>query len=94
MNGAAYSFGDFYVGFGLFVTAAYLLLAWQCWTLGSFSGRMPTIVPRAAWPVVFFFGASLMLALRYFSILPALLSALIILCLVIGIRQTPKENPA
>jgi hypothetical protein len=73
----SYSFGAFYVGFGLFVTATFLLLGWLCWALGSLSTTTPRMVPFISWPLVAFYAASAILSLLYFALPPVLFSVVI-----------------
>jgi len=77
----SYSFGGFYVGFGLFVAAAFLLLGWLCWTLAGLVRSAPRVVPLIGWPLVVFYAASAILSLVYFALPPVLFSTVIGLAL-------------
>jgi hypothetical protein len=80
-RGRSYSYGDFYRGFGLFVTAYLLFSAFLAWYLGNAVTRAPAAIVSLAWAFVAVQVVCLLLSVRFFFIAPALLSAAICLCL-------------
>lgn len=82
--GTSVSYGDFYRGFGLSITAAQLFYAWLAWLLAGMARRDPEGARRIAWSMVVLQLAGLGLSLRYFSTGPALLSVVSALCLGMG----------
>jgi hypothetical protein len=91
VSGRDYSFGGFYVGFGLFVTLSFLLLAWQGFLLGELAKRQSSLVPAIGWPMVLFFVASTVVSAAWFGPPPIVLSAVVTLCLAWG---TWRSRPA
>ena len=88
MNGVAFDFegnsrtyGGFYVGFGLTVTA-YLFSAFVAWQLGRMASSQPGSVPPLAWALVAVQLVSLVLSVKYFFLVPVIFSAVVIVCLV------------
>lgn len=77
-----FTYGDFYRGFGLFVTVYFLFSAWLAWTIGS--QEKTAIQRKIAWAMVVLQFPGLGLAVRYFSIVQALPSALIAFTLAMG----------
>jgi hypothetical protein len=90
--GSVYTFGGFYRGFGLFVTAYLLFSAYLAWYLGSLARRLsvaaaPTAgipatsvpTPAGSLPWVFFFLQLVSLAItwKYFPAPPIISSALV-----------------
>jgi hypothetical protein len=85
----SFSYGDFYVGFGLFITAYLLFTAWLAWMIGS---QENTAMQRQiAWSMVLLQLVGLGLALRYFSAPPALLSALTVFTLAAGASSLQRK---
>jgi hypothetical protein len=77
----SYSYGNFYRGFGLFITAYLLFSAFLAWHLGNMAAKNPQAIGALAWV---FFGlqlVSLALSWTYIAAAPAILSALVALCL-------------
>ena len=80
-RGRHYSYGNFYRGFGLFVTAYLLFAAFLAWHLGSVAADAYAANVGLAWA---FAGVQLVcfgLSVRYFFLPPALFSGLIVFCL-------------
>jgi hypothetical protein len=80
-KGRSYSYGNFYRGFGLFVTAYLLFSAFLAWYLGGVAARTPGAIGTLAWAFVVVQVACLALSVRYFFLVPALLSGVIAACL-------------
>jgi hypothetical protein len=76
-----YSYGGFYRGFGLFVTAYLLFSAFLAWQLGSLAAKYPQAVRPLGWILCTVQIASLILSAIYFSGAPAISSALVAACL-------------
>jgi hypothetical protein len=79
-KGKSYSYGKFYRGFGLFVTAYLLFSAFVAWYLGGVAARTPGAIVSLAWAFVAVQLACLGLSVRYFFRVPALLSGIISVC--------------
>jgi len=92
-----YSYGNFYRGFGLFVTAYLLFSAFLAWQLGSLAVKYPQAVRPSAWMLCMVQIASLILSAIYFSGAPVMSSALVALCLgwaALKTRAAGVETPA
>jgi hypothetical protein len=81
---STFSYGDFYTGFGLFITAFQLFAAWLAWSLGSMARRGIADVRTIAWGMSILQLVSLALSLRYFSSGPVVLSGLTAACLIVA----------
>ena len=89
---ASFTYGGFYVGFGLYVTAYLLFSALLAWHLGGLAGRSPEAIGMLGWAFCGVQVASVVLSVSYFSIAPALLSAILAGCLgwaAINLRERP-----
>jgi hypothetical protein len=82
--GSTFSYGDFYRGFGLSITASQLFFAWLAWLLASMAQRDPESARRIVWAMVGLQVVGLVLSLKYFAVGPALLSVVSALCLTMG----------
>jgi hypothetical protein len=76
-----YTYGNFYRGFGLFVTAYLLFSAFLAWQLGSLAEKYPQAVRPLGWMLSMVQIASLILSASYFSGAPVISSALVAACL-------------
>jgi len=83
-GGTTVSYGDFYRGFGLSISASQLFFAWLAWLLGSMAYRDPESARRIAWAMVGLQLVGLVLSLRYFSVPPAMLSIVSAVSLSMG----------
>ena len=81
-NGAARSYGEFYKGFGLQVTGYLLFCAVLAWQLGSLGASPPRAIGVVAWAFVAVQLATLIFSVLYFFIVPTVLSAVILICLL------------
>lgn len=79
--GQTFSYGGFYRGFGLTITAYLLFLAVLAWQLGTLSAAHTAGLATLAWSLVVVQMVALVLSFLYFSIEPTLLSALLTICL-------------
>jgi hypothetical protein len=90
-GGSTFSYGQFYVGFGLFISLFLLFGAWLAWRLGS----MPLSDARPiAWAMFGVQCISLALSLRYFAAGPAVLSAATALSFLLGWASGARPEAA
>jgi hypothetical protein len=78
---ATFSYGGFYVGFGLYVTVYLLFSVYLAWHLGGLASRDPGAIGALGWVFFAVQLASLVLCWIYFSVPPTVLSALVAVCL-------------
>jgi hypothetical protein len=81
MGGNSFSYGEFYIGFGLYVTLYLLFSAFLAWHLSRLASVAPRTIGALGWVFFAVQIGSLILCWRYFSVKPALLSALVAICL-------------
>lgn len=89
-----YSYGDFYRGFGLFISIFQLFAAWVAWTLAPLARQSGAAIRPIVWGMIAVQVASIVLALRYFSIVQATLPIATALCLmmaVVSVQRIPVE---
>jgi len=93
--GAAYTYGAFYRGFGLFVTAYFLFAASVAWHLGELARKLPAAVGSLPWIFFVLQLAGLALSWKYFSPPPIVFSALVAICAGwAAILVRPSSSPA
>ena len=80
-KGSMYTYGRFYRGFGLMVTAYLLFSAFLAWHLSGLAALRPQSIGALGWAFVAVQLACLVLSLKYFFPLPALISAVVVACL-------------
>jgi hypothetical protein len=85
---ATFSYGEFYLGFGLFISGFYLFGAWLAWTLGSMARAGEERARAIGWGMFVLECAGFGLSLRYFSVGPAVLSAVAAVCFLVGAFTT------
>jgi hypothetical protein len=83
-EGNSRTYGGFYVGFGLTVTAYLLFCAFLAWHMSRVAVAQPGGVAPLAWALVSVQAVSLALIIEYFFIIPVVFTALVIACLVWG----------
>ena len=81
---ATFSYGGFYTGFGLSISAFDLFSAWLAWTLGSMARAGERRARPIGWAMFVLQCVGFALSLRYFSVGPAVLSALAALFFLLG----------
>lgn len=81
-NGSPRSYGQFYTGFGLMVTAYLLFCALLGWRLGSLAASQPQAIGALAWAFVGVQLATLVFSVLYFFLVPVVMSAVILVCLL------------
>ena len=79
-----FSYGGFYKGFGLSITAYQLFMAWLAWELGSMAKRGVMDVRGIAWGMVVLQLVGVGLSLLYFSVVPAAFSMVTIFTLAVA----------
>jgi hypothetical protein len=84
VQGSPRAYYDFFVGFGLFVTAFLLFAAALSWQLGGVSPDVLAQLPLATWGLVVCFLGVTILSWSYFFLAPVIFSILITACLVSG----------
>jgi hypothetical protein len=81
-NGTVRSYAQFYTGFGLQVTAYLVFGAYLAWHLGKLAASQPKAIGALAWVFVALQAAILVLSVLYFFVVPSVLSAVILVCLL------------
>jgi hypothetical protein len=84
VGSGSFSYGGFYVGFGLFCTAYLLFSAVLAWQIGSLTNKAPEVVGPLGWSLFALQLASLVLSWIYFSLPPAIFSAASAVCIGVG----------
>ncbi len=74
---AAYTYGGFYTGFGLYVTVYLLFSAFLAWQLGTLTSSAPQVARSMGWALCAVQVLALLLSLVYFSAAPAVLSGVL-----------------
>jgi hypothetical protein len=77
---STFTYGGFYLGFGLSITASQLFLAWLAWFLGSICLQCPSQARAIAWALFVMQFISFALSVKYFSLGPASLSVVAAIC--------------
>lgn len=79
--GANSSYGGFYIGFGLTITAYLLFSAFLAWNLSVIARNNPQAVASLGWAFFLVQLAGFALACIYFFLAPIIVSGLIAICL-------------
>ena len=79
-RGATYSYGDFYRGFGLYISVYLLFSAFLAWHLGSQAQILPQAIGALGWIFFAVQLAGLALSWKYFSAIPTIFSAAVAIC--------------
>jgi len=80
-KGSKYSYGNFYKGFGLTITAYLLFSAFLAWHLAGIAASQPQAIGYLGWAFVLVQIICVGLSIAYFFLLPAILSAVVVICL-------------
>jgi sterol desaturase/sphingolipid hydroxylase (fatty acid hydroxylase superfamily) len=83
-NGSERTYWDFYVGFGLFVTALMALASLFAWQLGGLPAATLASMRITAWGFVLCFAFVAFLSWRYFFLVPLIFSVTILVCLTLA----------
>jgi len=81
VGGSQFTYRDFYVGFGLFVTVYLLFSAFLAWHLGNVARANPQAIGALGWAFFVVQVAILALSWIYFFTAPVVFSALVAACL-------------
>lgn len=81
---STFSYGGFYIGFGLFITVFQIFSAWLAWFLGAMARRGEQGARAIAWAMFVVQVVGVGLSLRYFSAGPAVFSVVTAACLGMG----------
>jgi hypothetical protein len=92
-GGASVTWAQLYTGFGLFVSAALVLLAWLAWKLGSWSTAMPAAALSGGRALLAFQLANVLICVRYFAMVQAIFAAVGALTVVMALKyQLPGAD--
>ena len=80
-QGTNYSYGGFYRGFGLMITAYALFSASLSWHLATLAVSQPHTLRALGWMFVILQLAVVILCVVYFFVIPAVLSGVVVICL-------------
>jgi len=95
IGGSTYSYGNFYRGFGLFITVSDLFLAYLAWYLGTLARRgLRSIVTTLAWPLIVVQLAGVALSGIYFGVIQMAFCLLAAALLIAGALLTRDHLPA
>jgi len=89
--GFSRTYWDFYVGFGLFVSALLLLAVVLAWQLGDLPPESLARMRGAAWTFALCFAVITVLAWKYFFIIPIVFSIAVTLCLTAAAWLSAKQ---
>jgi hypothetical protein len=81
VRGSSFSYGGFYRGFGLSITVQLLFSAFLAWHLGTLASSNRQAIGLLGWVFMIVQVAGLVLSCKYFSAGPAMLSAIVAVCL-------------
>ena len=80
VGSGTFTYGGFYVGFGLYVSAYLLFSAFLAWHLGGLAAGSPQAIGALGWAFFALQLASLVLSWIYFAAVPTLFSGLVAAC--------------
>src|SRR5712671_6171532 len=89
--GFSRTYWDFYIGFGLFVSAFLLLAVVLAWQLGGLPPESLARMRGTAWTFALCFAAITVLACKYFFIIPIVFSIATTLCLTAAAWLSAKQ---
>ena len=92
VQGARFSYGGFYMGFGLSITLSILFTAFLCWWMSGMAAREPNAIAKLGWALCVLQLGSLILSAIYFAIEPAIFSGF--LTLLLGWAAFRSGRPA
>jgi hypothetical protein len=88
VQGSSFSYGNFYRGFGLAISANTLLMALFSWQLGSLARSAPGAARILGWGLCATQLFGVVLSWMYYSIVPTVLSAALALLLATAASKT------
>jgi hypothetical protein len=89
--GFSRTYWDFYLGFGLFVSAFLLLAVVLAWQLGGLPPESLARMRGTAWTFALCFAGITVLAWKYFFIIPIVFSFAVTLCLTAAAWLSGKQ---
>src|SRR5258706_1796588 len=89
--GFSRTYWDFYVGFGLFVSAFLLLAVVLAWQLGGLPPESLAHIRATAWTFALCLAGITVLAWKYFFIIPIVFSVAVTLCLTAAAWLSAKQ---
>lgn len=92
VRGSSYSYGNFYKGLAVCVTAYLLFLAFLSWRLGGVAAKTPEAIGALGWMFCVLHLATLVVASVFISAKPAITSALVALCLGLAAWRVRKAT--
>jgi hypothetical protein len=76
VKGSTFTYGHFYLAFGLSITAAQVFAVWLAWTLGAMAKRGTRGVQAIAWAMFAWQAVGIVLAAILIAAVPAIFSAI------------------
>ena len=92
VGGSSYSYGNFYKGLTLSITAYLLFLAFLSWHMGGMAAKRPETIGALGWLFCALHLATLVVAWIYIAAAPAISSGLVGLCLGLAAWSVPKAG--
>src|SRR5712672_1811350 len=89
--GFSRTYWDFYVGFGLFVSALLLLAVVLAWQLSGLPPESLALMRGTAWTFALCFAVITVLSWKYFFIIPIIFSIVVTLCLTAAAWLSAKQ---
>lgn len=81
IRSGSFTYGGFYRGVGLRVTAYLLFAAYVAWHLGTLARDQPAAIGALGWALTVVQAVCLSLSLRHVFVVPSLLSGIVLVCL-------------
>lgn len=81
LGGSSRSYGDFYLGFGLYATLYLIFAAYLAWHLGGLARSNPQAIGALSWVFFVVQIVSMVLSWKYFLAPPVVLSGLAAICI-------------
>jgi hypothetical protein len=91
---ASFSYGEFYIGFGLSITATQLFMSWLAWHISSMAKRGDHGWRAIAWALCVLQVVGVAISVKYFAAPPALFGLVVagLLAWAASGRQTPVAS--
>lgn len=87
-----YSYGNFYKGFSLSITAYLLFLAFLSWHLGSVAAKTPEAIGTLGWVFCALKLATMVVAAVYIAAVPAISAGVVGACLGLAAWRVPAAK--
>jgi hypothetical protein len=94
LMGADCTYAEFYIGFGLLVSAYLLFSAFFAWYLGDVARKNPLSIQTLGWAFFAVNVANLILSWKYFFAAPGIVAALICACVGLATWQIQQAAQA